>query len=302
MNYAPEDRTVEAAAFIAGGQAKDFGLTEKQGNEFLEDYFNDIVKTNGPAALKRFFSVAPHAVETLQKAKEKYGIQGQTGENNNRAARTGDTGRPATENRTGREGEGVLRPAQPGRSREQSTEARSPRTRESVENSPEFKRWFGKSVVTKSGKAGGEPLVVYHGTGADFDQFSPDKIGTGKGYKSEGGFFFTDSAPLASVISEFSRGVAGANVRPLYLSLKNPLTVDADGVLTSPQKQKAYRRALTEKRDGIIFTGVKLADGSTGREYVAFSPSQIKSAFNRGTFDPNSPNMDTNIVKGHYYG
>ena len=34
-----------------------------------------------------------------------------------------------------------------------------------------FKKWFGRSVVTKDGKPGGEPLVVYHGTNADFDVF-----------------------------------------------------------------------------------------------------------------------------------
>ncbi len=121
MGYVPEDRTTEAAAFIAGGQAKDFGLTEAQGNEFLEDYFDDIVKNNGAAALKRFFSVAPHAVKTLKQARQKYGIelQGQTGKDYSRASGERGAGRSGTQDRTSREGGRVLQASRSGQIREQ---------------------------------------------------------------------------------------------------------------------------------------------------------------------------------------
>ena len=45
---------------------------------------------------------------------------------------------------------------------------------EDLTKTPEFKKWFGDSeVVDDSGK----PMVVYHGTRSDFDEFSPNKEG-----------------------------------------------------------------------------------------------------------------------------
>src|SRR5690606_5138263 len=47
-------------------------------------------------------------------------------------------------------------------------------SRKDQTQTPEFKRWFGDSKVVD---ANGKPLVVYHGTKADFSTFSLEKFG-----------------------------------------------------------------------------------------------------------------------------
>ncbi len=77
-----------------------------------------------------------------------------------------------------------------------------------------FKKWFGDSkVVDESGK----PLVVYHGTNAQFDTFSYDKIGT-NGTAEGVGFYFTDDADTAAGYKKQS-----GEVKECYLSIQKPL-------------------------------------------------------------------------------
>ncbi|MBL0351138.1 MAG: hypothetical protein IPP68_12340 [Elusimicrobia bacterium] len=59
---------------------------------------------------------------------------------------------------------------------------------------PEFKQWFGDSVVTDNGKPmsqGGKPLVVYHGTTHSFSEFKTDLANIENHYGKA--FYFTDS-------------------------------------------------------------------------------------------------------------
>lgn len=59
-----------------------------------------------------------------------------------------------------------------------------------------FYAWFGDSKVVD---ADGRPLVVYHGTSADFDSFSTEKLGEStKAASAKKGFFFTSSPMVAS--------------------------------------------------------------------------------------------------------
>ena len=89
-------------------------------------------------------------------------------------------------------------------------------------DTPEFKRWFGNSSVVD---ADGKPLVVYHGTKADFYIFDTKSITN----ISEGpGFYFTNNKSL-------SKGYG--KVIKTYLSLKKPL--DYAG--------KPFSKATTEK-------------------------------------------------------
>ena len=53
---------------------------------------------------------------------------------------------------------------------------------------PEFKKWFGKSKVIDRNK---QPLVVYHGTTNDFSKFAKDKGGTDSDFGR--GFYFTNN-------------------------------------------------------------------------------------------------------------
>lgn len=117
---------------------------------------------------------------------------------------------------------------------------------------PQFKRWFsGSKVVDSQGK----PLVVYHGTNADISVFDPAFRGQNTGAPSaREGFFFTDSAEVASGYATDAGGGQGDNVIPVLLSIKNPLVYDFGG---SEYRDKSYAgliaQAKSEGRDGAIF-------------------------------------------------
>lgn len=61
-------------------------------------------------------------------------------------------------------------------------------------NTPAFKNWFGKSKVRS---ATGKPLVLYHGTTVDFDQFDRSKANPESDWGS--GFYFTNTPEDVSV-------------------------------------------------------------------------------------------------------
>jgi len=176
-------------------------------------------------------------------------------------------------------------------------------TKEGIRN---FWRWFGDSKIVD---AQGRPLVVYHGTAENFTAFDPGTQGSN--YRSTGGqkgFFFTSSPGTASVYAEkpasayldpadpenadFGEGTA--NIMPVYLSLQRPLMVStkqgADKYFDY-NREKLYARAEKAGADGI------LVNGSNRMLYVAFRPTQIKSAVgNRGTFSPNAPEIEAREV------
>ncbi len=149
--------------------------------------------------------------------------------------------------------------------------------------SPEFKSWFGGSKVVDSA---GKPLRVYHGTVQDFKEFSKAPYG---------GYFFSDSTNMASAKAEHNTassqvGPEGANVKPVYLSLKNPREYDE-------QIQVFNQGRIIEqaKKDG--FDGLIYPDYAGTKTYVAFSPEQIKSATgNRGSFDPQTANLTASLI------
>ncbi|HEY0842476.1 hypothetical protein [Methylotenera sp.] len=158
-------------------------------------------------------------------------------------------------------------------------------------DTPEFKAWFGDSKVVD---ANGKPLVVYHGTTADFTEFDINQFGkTDEGYVGKG-FYFTNNAEISSdyatdsIWSSRQKLVIGGNVKPVFLSLKNPYITEVYNVSTEPKDGYITTDELISRgHDGVIVT-----DESGTNEYVAFKPEQIKSAVgNRGTFDPNDANI-----------
>lgn len=164
---------------------------------------------------------------------------------------------------------------------------------------PEFRRWFGDSKVVD---ADGKPLVVYHGTDADFDTFDLAKAGSGTDTGMFGtGFYFT---PDQSEANRYPRGRNAATL-PVYLSLKNPLVIrgesDIPEVDSPPDAEDADKRysdafrerAIADGHDGVIH----YADGRIA-QVIAFRPEQIKSATaNRGTFDPDSPSILESVAE-----
>lgn len=168
-----------------------------------------------------------------------------------------------------------------------------------------FKRWFGDSKVVDDK---GQPLVVYHGTAADFDAFDKKKSGAVWSSDKEG-FFFSSESATASEYADFasSQTVGAANVMPVYVSLKNPLTLEkfaeiTNGIRLRPrhgggadaltrffddERDLLVRYAKQEKNDGILLE----KDGKM--LVVAFRPDQIKSAIgNNGNFDPADPRIN----------
>lgn len=142
-----------------------------------------------------------------------------------------------------------------------------------------FKRWFGDSKVVD---ATGKPLVVYHGTSADFDSF--DRKNAGKNTGNDPGdvaFHFTDSSPNAGYYAGLSSADGGA-ILPVYLSLKNPFFTDEKVI-----NQEDIESARSAGHDGII------ASREKSSEYIVFNPAQIKSATgNNGNFDPADANIN----------
>ena len=143
-----------------------------------------------------------------------------------------------------------------------------------------FKAWFGNSAVVD---ADGKPLVVYHGTRADFSMF--DTNAEPVNYESDRGEqFFTNDTTAASAYAEddgSGRAAAGANVMPVYLSMQNPRVEQVQGTPAAwwdSQPALMWELNVTGLgHDGMIIIG----DGET--MYVTSNPDQIKSIFDRPT-------------------
>ena len=106
-----------------------------------------------------------------------------------------------------------------------------------------FWRWFGDS---KAVDAQGKPLVMYHGTNADFTEFDASRLGTRDAGFYGRGFYFTpdeaDAEEYADTAVEDS-GAGNSTVVETYLSLQNPfiwdMSYDGEGA-------DATRAALAE--------------------------------------------------------
>jgi len=165
-----------------------------------------------------------------------------------------------------------------------------------------FKNWFGESkVVGPEGK----PLVVYHGSpDARFmkDDATFKNRWTGK---TKGAHWFTPSKQTAKTYADDTRAFdyqnAEPDIIPAYLSMKNPLIVEANGANWRDAQRRGetsnvIKEAQEQGHDGVIIRNVK-DDYNNGVKtkptdtYVVFDSTQIKSVNNRGTFDPNNPNI-----------
>ena len=146
-------------------------------------------------------------------------------------------------------------------------------------NTPEFKKWFGNSKVVDSK---GKPLVVYHTTDKDFNEFKTSgKIKTVAGDIENKGIYFTPNQ------GEYKH--KGGIVKEVYLSIKNPFitTNQLDVAVIKPNE---YNNFISKGYDGIILMRKGIPD-----EYVAFHSNQIKSATgNNGNFSIHSNKITEN--------
>lgn len=172
-----------------------------------------------------------------------------------------------------------------------------------------FWAWFGKSKVVDDA---GRPLMVYHGTTHEFDAFDP-AVGNTQMYPgaTTDTHFFTDHPDNASGYAgrktlDWSVNYRdGGHVLPVYLRMVKPLVVNAKKEnwrdiyyrgqfyempeLVYYARQKGY--------DGLIVKNVfDWRDGASAKKvpcttFAVFSPVQIKSVFNRGTWNPSAPSI-----------
>jgi hypothetical protein len=90
-------------------------------------------------------------------------------------------------------------------------------------NTPAFEEWFGDSKVVDEN---GDPLVVYHGTGAEFDAFDLD-AGEGNDVGFHFGTTLAANERLAGIKEAVARGdrfdEGDSKVLELFLRIENPL-------------------------------------------------------------------------------
>lgn len=156
-----------------------------------------------------------------------------------------------------------------------------------ITQTAEFKNWFGDSkVVDEEGK----PLVVYH-TGTMGDSYDITKSRSYNGtpdYEIPGIYLTADKEESLEYGDK-------SQIKALYVSIQNPYsgnTYDLHKKLGTWRKVMDYLK--DEGYDGIV------NDDDLG-EIIAFSPEQIKSVDNKGTFNPNDVNIYNqkvdNIIK-----
>lgn len=152
---------------------------------------------------------------------------------------------------------------------------------------PEFKaRFEGSKVVDEAGA----PLRVYHGTNRTFDKFEFDKNPNSLQLRGEGGYF-TNTPHFAEMHIDEAEG---ANIRPAYLNLKNPLSVNPEELYKIRNNlEKPYGKDLTKAIQDLGHDGVVYHDPINRRtEYVAFHPDQIIPAFGEGKMNDIAKRID----------
>jgi hypothetical protein len=185
-------------------------------------------------------------------------------------------------------------------------------------NTDAFKRWFGDSKVVDEN---GDPLVVYHGS-ANFKgyKFEPSQKANRTG--NPDGYYFTYDLEDAN---NYAGNKDGAEIIPVFLSIKNPYAYGGKHVHSRDmvaQFEKELRKDNLNLNDDWISGKVKIfsegrfpnitfpTDAMTrviqaggfdgmkdGRDWVAFSPNQIKSAIgNTGAFDSTNPDIRRSVA------
>jgi hypothetical protein len=161
-------------------------------------------------------------------------------------------------------------------------------------DTPEFKNFFGESKVVNES---GQPLQVFHGTNVDIEQFATDiRSGRKRFIPGELGTWFGSTPKVAN---EFARGVSIPRERgvvyPVYLNIQNPKVYNSyEDFLNEVKGRRSANTVKTELRkqgyDGIQIKNSTTDFGGLRDDWVAFNPTQIKSAIgNEGTFDPANP-------------
>jgi hypothetical protein len=139
------------------------------------------------------------------------------------------------------------------------------------------------------------PPTLYHGTDKSFPAFDKSKVSrTGWGE----GFHLAEDTALAS---QYAGKTAGSNVMPVHAAIKNPLELKSldEWFDKIPGKTDAEKTAWVKSQgyDGIKYPHSQPTKTESGMAWVAFEPTQLKSAIgNKGTYNPKK--KDVNKAKG----
>ncbi len=144
-----------------------------------------------------------------------------------------------------------------------------------------FYKWFGDS---KAVDEQGRPLSLFRGDLEDIEIFDESKQ---RGGNLGRAFYFTTDKEYARQYSGYNE--TGREPRAYYLKLNNPLIVGKEGYVRAIlnnfpdagnlNTQQQIKEFLQDKGiDGVIW------DRGNKVEYAVYSPKQIKSTSNRGTF------------------
>lgn len=174
-----------------------------------------------------------------------------------------------------------------------------------------FWKWFGGSVVRQP-DGNPLPLTIYHGgtfTGTVFDL---DRV--------DFGFHFGTREQAAKILDMDALDTEDRQYRPesnigyFFLKLENPIRMNFDmghwkdydrwvkkgylpsqwfiedekGQLHLPDGQRLEYLFLEQGHDGIIYPNDVEGEGDS---YIVFEPTHIKSILNRGTWNPNDPDI-----------
>jgi hypothetical protein len=145
-----------------------------------------------------------------------------------------------------------------------------------IADSPEkldaFWKWFGKSKAIDSE---GRPLVVYHGTFKDFDQFDLSKANPSQ---YENGIFFTERKDVALLF--------GDKIKSCYIKAEVGIKEKRQSIKNGKEIKRDHLRPLEDER----------------KIWIVYSNDQIRStnSFNRPPFiteeDTNSNLIETNSL------
>lgn len=184
-----------------------------------------------------------------------------------------------------------------------------------VLNNPNFKKWFKDSKAVDNG---GKPLILIHATHSNFNSFKYGDIGFHFGSIDAA----KDRGVWQSAVGGYKTD--GESHMPVFLSIQNPIrlqdamnwhkpqsvgvvihhavdsgAIDKNDLHKAMESVKSYTREdpyLPSKfwRDVLIklgYDGVVYKNKVEGKDdsWIAFEPTQIKSIYNNGEFDPHSP-------------
>lgn len=131
--------------------------------------------------------------------------------------------------------------------------------------------WFAGS---KAVDAGGQPRVLFHGTGGDFDEFVP----SARGEFGAGIYLATEARGASDYAIYRAQGLP--NVRPVWVSLQNPASgPEAAQVASWHGEENAQAELIRRGYDGVL-------DERSG-QVVVFRPEQVKSSLS-----PHGPDAD----------